>query len=185
MTTENAPAEYLVALEEIARSQAADFRANVPAGTALGSEEIEPGARVNFRKSNSMMRAGDRALPDRVPLYDRQREDVSMVPPTIATKRIMRDPGRFTMTPQHFESRQPIAETCDVCLINRGNVPRPFYSEYDLETHYQILHPREWSLKERRREEAFRSEDRDRMYELMQMIIQNQQQPQRRGKAES
>jgi hypothetical protein len=175
MTTEAGSPEYLVALEEIARSQAADFRAPVPAGTYLGGEEIEPGARVNWRKANSLMTAGGRALPDRVPLYDRERQDVSMVPPTIATKRIMKDPTRFTMTPQHFEARTPIDDTCEVCKANRGGRSRAFYSEYDLDAHKQILHPREFAMEERRRAESIRSEDRNQMTELMRMIIENQQ----------
>ena len=176
MTTDQAhEPEYLVALEEIARSQSADFRANVPAGTYLGGEEIGPGARVNFRKANSMMTAGGKSLPDRVPLYDRQRSDMSMVPPTIATKRIMKDPSRFTMTPLHFEARTPIADTCEVCKANRGGKPRDFYSEYDLDAHKQILHPREFAMEERRRSESIRSEDRNQTLELMRMIIENQQ----------
>lgn len=168
--------QYVTALEEIARSMSADevdFRAPVPAGTPLGVTEIEPGATAMWTKRSSGQRMGSKELPDRVPLYNLKTGDKSMVPPTIATSRIMSRPGEFSMrAPTDIPPRIPIDETCEVCMISRNGVPRPFYSEYDLEAHKQILHPREWALEERRREEGKRREDRQAQSDLVAAVLE-------------
>lgn len=176
--TEYSQEEQLYALEEIARSVAADavdFRADVPAGTPLGESQDEFGGVYRWKKADSKQRMGSMALPERVNLYNMETGDISRVPPTIAQKRIMQRPQVYTMRrPADFPVREPIDDTCDICLENRGGVPRPFYSLYDLEAHYQICHPREWATKVRQEELTARKNSDDRMTTLISLLLQNQ-----------
>ena len=168
-------------LEELSQSQGIDFRAQVPEGTALGTEEIEPGASVKFQKQRSMMRVGKQALPERQPIYDMLRHDVSMVPPTIAQKRMATYPGRFTtIKPAGWDDNQPepIEDTCEICYTDPeriqehmsrwGEVERPkFYRESDLRRHYQLSHSMEWEDIESDRRDRERRGEADSMRTLV------------------
>lgn len=164
-------------LEEIA--QGPNWRANVPEGTPIGEQEIEPGANVGWKKPKSMMRIGDQALPDRMPLYDLNRRDMSMVPPTIANARMAKYPGRFTtVRPKDWDKNrpQPIDDTCVICLKRReeetpGAGPKPFFSESDLILHYQYMHTNEWAAMERNREIAERREEQGQMRALIGSLV--------------
>lgn len=170
--------ERLYAMEEIARSVAADqvdFRQQVAAGTPLGETELEGLGKAKWRKSASLTRMGALELPERVALYNRETGDVSMVPPTIANSRIMRNPQVFTMRkPENWTQPEPIPETCEICTLRRKGIPRPFYSEYDLEAHWQILHPREWALRQRNEDREQKRESDDRLATLIEMLIRQQ-----------
>ena len=168
-------------LEELSQKQGVDYRANVPAGTVLGEEQIEPGAAMKHTKSGSMLRAGDKALPEREPLYDLLRHDRSMVPATIVRARMARHPGRFTTIEPpdwHDSDPVPIEDTCDICLsdIERtqeqmdrfGSVERPrFYSESQLRTHYRLLHEQSWEDREADRRDRERREEQAQMRDLI------------------
>lgn len=172
-------------LEELSRQQGVDYRANVPEGTVLGEEEIEPGAKTVFRKAKSMMRAGNTPLPERQALYDLRRHDVSMVPPTIAQKRMSQYPGRFTtIRPGDWDANapEPIEDTCEICLNDPerieeqmrlyGEVERPkYYSMAQLRRHYQLSHEMEWGDIEADRRDKERREEAGRMERLVLSLI--------------
>ena len=158
-----------------------DFRANVPAGTPLGADQIEPGASVNYTKRKSMMNVGGKELPDRVELYDIARHDVSLVPPTIAQKRMTTNPGRFTMVKPadwHDRDPKPIDETCEVCDRDPERVERAkFYSHSELVLHYQLVHTLEWQGIEADRREQERRDDSRQMRELIASIAGRNESP--------
>lgn len=172
-------------LEELSQRQGVDYRANVPAGTVLGEEQIEPGAKTVYRKSKSLVRAGEQPLPEREPLYDLLRRDVSQVPPTIAQKRMRQHPGRFTtIKPADWDDNrpQPIEETCEICLNDPeridehmrlyGEVERPkYYSMTQLRRHYQLSHEIEWSDIEADRRDKERRDDAGRMERLIVSLV--------------
>lgn len=173
---------YLSTLEEIAAlGQEPDYRANVPAGTLLGETPIEgsDGGSVRYRKRQSMVRAGTRILPERMMLWNKVTQRGSLVPPTIATKRMMqgtRDfpPSAFTVRDPHFPPRLPIDEHCAICDAKRAQIgapPRDFFDLYQLEAHKQLLHPREWATEQRQEEQQRRIEDRTEMRELITTIV--------------
>jgi hypothetical protein len=156
---------------------AVDFRAKVPSGTYLGESSLgERGATARWRKSPSLMRAGVDELPVRVPLYDRVDKHMSMVPPTIATARLNKDRGRYSIAkPEGWDEAQPkpIGGRCDICDARRareGKEPRLWYDEMTLETHIQNRHPAEWDKRERDRDRAERKEQQD----LLRMMVENQ-----------
>ena len=151
-----------------------DFRANVPPGTPLGETEIEPGAVAKWNKPASMMRVGNRTLPQRIALYDLRRHDISMVPPTIAQKRIGDYPGRFTTiepSDWHDSDPIPIDETCEICAADpeRTQPPR-YYSGAQLRLHYQLVHTMEWQGIEADKRDEERREDSAQMRRLIASI---------------
>jgi hypothetical protein len=146
---------------ELSEVSGVDFRGtDVPVGEVIHEQKLDgnPGASATWRKSPSKVRMGEVPLPDRVALYNVVTYDRSMVPPTIAQKRMSEHPGRYTMRkPADWDDRapKPIDETCEVCRKRRaleGNGPKPFYDELDLEGHYEFFHPREWARIQRERE---------------------------------
>ena len=166
--------DYAVALEELSSSMPAtpDFRANVPQGTPLAEASLgEPGATIQWKKADSGMRLNGKNLPDRIPLYNKQTGDISMVPPTLAQQRFMQHPGVYTFRkPDNFPEKTPIDETCDICTRNRNGSKRPFYDIYDLENHMQVLHPREYASKLRTQEQTERREDRELQRQLVSAV---------------
>lgn len=169
---------YAAALNDVAsyvQPDQVDFRAAVPAGTELGRTELDKGGEAVWRKGASGQRIGNKELPDRVPLWNRITGDKSMVPPTIALSRVSQRPEQFTTRDPGIQGPEPIAESCDVCNMARqkvGNMtPRPFYSEYDLEAHYQILHPREYATREKKRLELVEAKRDERMERLIEMAL--------------
>jgi hypothetical protein len=167
--------DYAVALEELASSipdTNPDFRANVPAGTDLAQTNLGvQGMVVKWKKADSGMNINGKALPDRIPLYNKLTGDVSMVPPTIGQKRFAEHPGVYTFRrPEDFPTKTPIDETCPICTRGRGGNKRPFYDLYDLENHMQVLHPREHAAALRTQEQAERREDRQLQRDLVAAI---------------
>ena len=163
-------------LKEIAQVSGVepDFRANVPPGTPLGSTEIEPGATVNYTKASQLVRMGQHKLPERLALYDLVRHDVSMVPPTIAQKRLSDYPGRYTMVKPagwHDSDPVPIDETCEICDADPERTERAkFFSNSQLTLHYQLVHTMEWQGIESDRRDAERREDNAQMRRLIASI---------------
>lgn len=170
--------QFIQEMAELQGVDAVDFRAEVPEGTFLGKQDIEPGATANYFKPSSKMRMGNVALPDRVPLYDVRRHDISMVPPTIANRRITEYPGRFTMRKPanwHDSDPTPIEETCEVCLRDPErdpNAERPKFFFWDqLQEHYQLFHEFSWQRREREKAEQDRRDDRSEMRALIASLI--------------
>lgn len=165
--------QFLTEMQEVA---GVDFRAAVPPGTELGRQEIEPGGTAVWRKPHSLIRAGQRELPERVWLYDLTGAATpSFVPPTIAQKRITDYPGRYTLKePQGMGEATPIDETCEICARRRrqesGAGPKKFYSHSDLIGHYRAFHTLEWEAIEQDRRERERREDQSQMRALIASI---------------
>lgn len=174
-------------LRELQQNREINFRADVPAGTPLGVDEIEPGAKVNYSKRQSMVRAGSTALPDRMALYDIARHDVSMVPPTIAQARVARDGRRFTtVKPDNWHDSDPIPidETCEICERDPESVERPkFYSLSALDLHYKLVHTLEYEGITADRREQERREESKQMRDLISAIAEREQPPARGRKA--
>lgn len=168
-------------LEELSQKQGVDYRANVPEGTVLGEQQIEPGATAVFKKNKSLLRAGNQALPEREALYDLTRHDVSMVPATIAQARMAKYPGRFTtIKPANWHDADPVPidDTCVICESDPERIANPdaekrpkFYSASDLSRHYQLLHSGEWEDIRRDREEAERRADQSMMRGLIASVV--------------
>lgn len=165
-------------IQEMSEVAGVDFRANVPAGTQLGEQEIEPGANVKWTKPSSMMRVGKTALPERIALYDLMTHDRSMVPPTIAQKRMATYPGRFTLKePADWHAGDPevIDETCEICIRQPefldGSLDRPAFTSWSqLRQHYQLFHTNEWVALEDDRRERERREEQGQMRALIASI---------------
>lgn len=162
-------------IEEMSEVAGVDFRADVPPGTELGREEIAPGAQAVFHKSRSGVHAGGHPLPERVDLYDLHTHDHSKVPPTIAQKRMMTYPGRYTMKrPATWTDPTPIDDTCMLCTERRaqesGAGPKKFYSEWDLIQHYRLMHTLEWEAIESDRKDKERREEQSTMRTLVASI---------------
>ncbi len=167
-------------LEELAEIYAEpDFRANVPAGTEIGHQSPEPGAEMTWKKSASKMRIGNRVLPERIPLYNLWNHDLSMVPPTIANKRMSEHPGQYSMRkPANWDAtaRQPIDETCEICARRRiqetgpGTPPKPFFDRAELRNHMRYMHTNEWEAIEQTRRDDERRGDQSRMETLIASI---------------
>ncbi len=151
---------------------------DVPVGAVVHEQQLDgtPGATATWTKKASKVRMGEVTLPDRVALYNVATYDISMVPPTIAQKRMSEHPGRYTMRkPANWDERapQPIDETCEVCRKRRaqeGNGPKPFFDELDLEAHYENYHPREWSRIVRERERLERQSEQSTTNKLLASI---------------
>ena len=156
-----------------------DFRASVPEGTELGRTNLDgPGAQAVWRKQGSLLRAGQTPLPDRVPLYDVRRHDISNVPPTIAAARMSRYPGRFTMQkPKDWDAGNPpvIDETCAVCMRDPERpegAEKPKFTSWDqLQEHYEFFHEMTFRRMERDRVERERREERGEMRTLLGAIV--------------
>lgn len=167
-------------LEELSKTQGIDYRASVPAGTVLGEEEIEPGAKTVYKKSDSLMRAGKTPLPERQPLYDIVRHDMSMVPPTIIHARMSKYPGRFTtIKPEDWDENQPVPidETCEICAADPERLADPraekrpkFYTQQALTLHYRLVHTMEWDDIQLERAERQRRADQADMRDLIASI---------------
>jgi hypothetical protein len=177
-----APEAYIAALEEIAAmgQEGPDFRANVPAGTVLGEEGISGSdGRVQYRKRQSLLRAGQRQLPERVMLWNKMTGRGSMVPPTLATKRVMQGTKQFpasafTLRDPGFPKPEPIEEHCWVCDKKReiaGNPPRDFFDVIQYEAHMELMHPREWSTHLRQAQQRERLEDREAQRDFIMEIV--------------
>lgn len=170
---------YIAAMEELA-AMGPDYRANVPAGTVLGEEGFGDGGMVRHRKRQSMVRMGGQALPERVRIWNVHNGSMSVVPPTIAQKRLMEGTkqfpgqGNFTLRDPGFPKPEPISETCEVCDKKRaeaGNPPRPFYDVLQYEAHMELMHPRWWSTHLRREQQSERLEDRAAMRDMIREIV--------------
>lgn len=179
MTAQYADEAAIAALEEIA-SMGVDYRANVAPGTVLGEEPIEGSdGRIVHRKRQSMMRMGGMALPERVMLWNRQTGRGSMVPPTIAEKRIRAGtadfpPSAFTLRDPGSVKREPIEEHCWICDKRRaeaGNPPRDFYDVIQYEAHMELLHPRAWNTHLRQLQQTERLEDRQAQRDMILEIV--------------
>ncbi len=156
-----------------------DFRADVPVGTEIGHKPLGPGADASWKKSSSKMRVGNKELPDRIPLYDNWTHDRSMVPPTIANKRMSEHPGRFFIRkPAGWDERNPVPidDTCQICARVRiqesgpGTPPKPFYDREQLRMHMRYMHQNEWDAIEQNRRDDERREDQNRMERLVASI---------------
>jgi hypothetical protein len=149
-----------------------DYRSNAPAGTVLGEGNVD-GAIFRAIKGNSMVRNGKQELPNRWPVYNTRTGALSMVPTATLryqlSKRNKDDGSRVyaLKVPEGIVPPTPIADTCKICYINRGNKHRNFYSEYDLLSHMQLFHTLEWNAMERDRDIAQRREDSNRMERLI------------------
>ncbi len=172
MTTE----QFVTELSEVT---GADFRGtDVPVGEVVHEQTLDgnPGATATWTKKPGKVRMGDVTLPDRVKLYNVVSYDISLVPPTIAQKRMSEYPGRYTMRkPADWDARapQPIDETCEVCRKRRaaeGNGPKPFFDEMDLEAHYENYHPREWRRIQREQERLERQGEQSTTNKLLAAI---------------
>ena len=172
MTTE----QFITELSEV---QGVDFRGDGLAPGAVVYEQTldnTPGASATWKKAPSKVRMGGVPLPDRVSLYNRQTHDISMVPPTIAQKRMSEHPGVYTMRkPDNWDeiAPKPIDESCVVCTKERkkyGAPPKRFYDEMDLEAHYQNFHPREWGRIERERDRMERQAEQGQTNKLIAAI---------------
>lgn len=111
---------------------------------------------ITETKPNSMVRMGDKALPERIAVYD-ERGNRSMIPTAAARYHLTKknpETGRrafYLTVPEGVTEPQPIPETCEICTEARGGRPRPFYRKRDLMAHKQYYHPLETA--EDRREE--------------------------------
>jgi len=172
---------FISALEEVASMGEPDFRANVPEGTLLGEVPIDgsQGGAVRFNKPSSMMRVGARKAPERVMLWNKMAGRGSMVPTTIATKRIMQGTETFpkeafTLRDPGNTARVPIEEHCWVCDKRRaeaGNPPRDFFDVLQFEAHMDLMHPREWASAQRRGLQAERLEERQAMRDMIMEVV--------------
>ena len=182
MTTDTASDSAIRALEEMASlaQQGPNYRANVPAGTVLGSERIENSdSHVNYTKPRSMIRSGSTDLPERVMLWNLRTGQGRPVPSTVAMKRITQGtkqfpPEAFTLRDPGLPEREPIEEHCWVCdsdRAKRGEPPRNFFDIIQYEAHMQILHPRQWDSHLRREASAERLEDRQAMRDMILEIV--------------
>lgn len=149
----------------------ADWRANVPAGTVLAEGTIQ-GAPVQFLKGSSGVHARGIALPERTRVYDTLTGNISMVPTAQLRYQLGKrrpDGSRvYSRTlPEGIVQPVPIAETCKICFVNRGNRHRNFYSEDQLMNHMLAFHANEWAAMERQREIDSRREDANRLERLM------------------
>lgn len=182
MTTDVAGDAAIRAMEEL-RTMAQmgpDHRANVPAGTVLGEEQIEGSdSFVRHRKNRSMIRSGSTDLPERVMLWNLRTGRGAPVPSTVAMKRITQGtkqfpPEVFTLRDPGLPKPEPIEEHCWVCDNSRakfGEPPRQFYDVIQYEAHMQLLHPREWDSHLRREASSERLEDRREMREMILDIV--------------
>ena len=149
-----------------------DYRANAPAGTILGEGNVS-GAIFRAVKGRSMVHNGKQELPNRWPVYNTRTGDISMVPTATLRyqlgKRFKDDGTRVyaLKLPEGIVPKTPIAATCQICFVNRGNKHRNFYSEYDLLTHMQMFHTLEWNAMERDRDIKQRREESNRMERLI------------------
>lgn len=160
-----------------ALAEAPDFRANVPAGTELGSQPLGDGSMVRWRKPRSMVSIGGREIPDRVPVYDTRTNDVSYVPTVQIQHHLNKrrpDGSRvFSRRPNpDIAPKTPIEETCLVCLPLRNGVPRPFYTKFDLTAHYELMHPREWRALQEEKQETARHADSSNMSAILQQLVE-------------
>lgn len=172
---------FISALEEVASIGEPDFRANVPEGTQIGEVEIEgsQGGAVRFNKPSTMMKVNGRKAPERVMLWNKQTGRGSMVPTTIATKRIMQGTdtfpaSAFTLRNPGAAPRQPIAEHCWVCDKRRaeaGNPPRDFFDVIQYEAHMDLMHPREWASFQRRGLQQERLDERQAMRDMIMEVV--------------
>lgn len=182
MTTDVAGDAAVRAMEELAMmaQMGPDHRANVPAGTVLGEEQIEGSdSFVRHRKNRSMIRSGSTDLPERVMLWNLRTGRGAPVPSTVAMKRITQGtkqfpPDAFTLRDPGLPTREPIEEHCWVCdadRAKRGEPPRDFFDLIQYEAHMQILHPRQWDSYLRREAQTERLEDRQAMREMILEIV--------------
>ena len=152
-----------------------NFRANVPEGTLVGSTEVE-GGQFNWRKPNSLVRIGNKSLPERMQVYDTRTGQPSMIPTGAATYHLnkRRPDGTRVFSrnlPEGVVEPQPIADTCKICYVKRGNLHRNFYTEYDLIAHYQAFHTLEWTAMERERDMQERRDSSSRMERLILSLL--------------
>ena len=171
--------QQIAVMEELA-AMGPDYRANVPAGTPLGTENFGDGGRVDYSKRPSLVRSGGMPMPERVPIWNVHNGSKSIVPPTIAQKRLTQGTkrfpgfGNFTLRDPGLAQRVPIEETCEVCDKRRaevGNPPRRFFDILQYEAHMQLLHPRWWDSYLRREAQSERLQDRESMRELIREIV--------------
>lgn len=177
-TTEELEAELADFLGEttITNGQVPDWRADVPSGTTLAREEIQPGAVIEHFKNRSMVKFRGQELPERTKVYD-TRSGVSSMVPTAALRQQLakrrRDGSRVYSLkfPEGVVMPTPIKDTCRICAERRrleGNDPhRNFYSEDQLLNHMLSFHANEWAAMERQREIDARREDANRLERLM------------------
>lgn len=166
-------------IAEMSELQGVDFRGEgLPAGAVVYEQKLDntPGANATWKKAPSKVRMGDQPLPERVPLYNVRTHDLSMVPPTIASKRMSEHPGVYTMRkPAGWDEQvaKPIDETCVVCAKERakyGGGPKRFYDELDLEGHYESFHPREFRRIQREKDRLERREEQGTTNKLIEAI---------------
>ncbi len=154
-----------------------DFRANVPEGTVLAETERDGGL-FRFKKAPSLVRAGARQLPERTLVYDTRTGRESRVPTGQLRYQLgkRREDGSrvysLTLDP-NIKMATPIADTCKICFVLRGNRHRNFYSEYDLLAHYETLHPREWASMEREKDRVEKRADSNQLQLLIGALVQS------------
>src|SRR3990167_531978 len=116
------------------------------------------------KKPRSLVRLGDKDLPERIPVYNRRDpSDVSMVPTALLGQMLgKRDrDGQAVFVMERPAGPLPtyIDETCDICL--RRGVRKRFAAIVDMELHMEYMHEREWAIRLRERDRRERQEDRN------------------------
>ncbi len=149
----------------------ADWRQNVPPGTVIAEGQVQ-GATMQMIKGGSGVHVRGIPLPERTMVYDTRTGVTSMVPTAQLRYQLgkrRQDGSRvYSRTlPEGIEQPKPIADTCKICYINRGNRHRNFYSDDQLMNHMISFHSLEWAAMERNREIESRREDANRLERLM------------------
>src|SRR3990167_1620961 len=122
------------------------------------------------KRPRSLVRMGDKDLPERIPVYNRRDpSDVSMVPTALLGQMLgKRDrEGQPVFVMERPDGPMPtyIEETCDICL--RRGVRKRFAAIVDMELHYEYMHEREWAIRLRERDRQERQEDRRLLLNLL------------------
>ena len=175
-------------VEELLQSLVSGGRA-VPGQVFMETE----GFTARHRRNRSMVRLGDRELPERVKVWDRYGRP-SLVP-TVAIHYHLNKKDRngnrvfFARLPEGIEEPVPIDETCEICLPK--GIHKRFFNEYDLDGHYEYYHPREWRIIQRKRDREEGLDPRaivaaiammsTKQQKQMRMLL-SEEEPKRRGK---
>lgn len=132
------------------------------AARAAPGDEIADidGMKVRHSRHKSMVRLGDKELPERITLY---REDgtprlvATAMVPRLLTKRHAETGERCFFVKPPVEPPKAIPETCPYCKRSKQGNPRPFYDIDDLDGHIETLHPSELARRMRREDLASRA----------------------------
>ncbi len=170
--TENVAEQTAALLDDLANTAtlaAMQRDTSIPEGTLLAEAELPGGIPVKMRKTSSMVNMSGQPLPERFRAYDRQNRE-RWLPTAQMVQQLSK---RHTDGVQVFtrQKRVGVAEPVPIADKCHLHPHKKFYADYDLVAHYELVHPREWAMKQREEERAEREADRTAQRELAEAML--------------